>query len=300
MDIQVSHEIIYDIEDAAPIADVIDSLVATERVSKQLGGFLEGCVDGLGVESIDLSIQRVTQESPLREIFVFTLYIAHQEDLESEVSGIIEKLFGSPVPEYDTIITVSLLILMFYGADYVFRRFHRSSESVHIKAQMDSLVTELAEKTGTPEETIRSVLGDKFNGNKLRALGGAALRFFRPSKRRGNAKIRSGTKIINEETVAEVPGDVAEQEIEPDETSDYFSDVEIEIHAQDMDSVRQGWAAIVPGYVDHRVKMLILPPTSADEVYTRAKIRGDIVVIYRREDGGEYEPRMIHLVKVTS
>ena len=84
-----------------------------------------------------------------------------------------------------------------------------------------------------------------------------------------------------------------------DDTSNYLSDVEIEIHAQDVDSARQGWAATIPGHVDKRKKMQIFPPVKPDDIWTKERVRGDVVIVSERQDDGELLPTMIHLLRIS-
>lgn len=300
MEIEIPHEIIYETPATVPVADVIDSLIGTDRAARELKDILEGCIDGLSVRSIRVGIRTINQDSPLRELFVLSLIIGFQDDLKTEVPEMIEKILGVPVPDkYDSVVTVSLLIILFYGADFLYRKYHSALKSNHIKGQLDGLIADLSKKTHCPEEKIREVLERKYGGRRLRTLARAAIQVFRPSKHQANAEIRLAGRKIDTETVAEMPGDVAEETIEPGDTSEFLSDVEIEIHAQDMDRARQGWAAIIPGHVDKRLRMQIFPPVKPEDIWTRARVRGDVIIVYEKQENDELKPTMIHLLRIS-
>jgi hypothetical protein len=104
VEIRVPHRILYEISDAAPVADVIESLLGAEALLQEIGPLLEGCIPGLHVEKIQVSVRSISQESPLKEIFWAALFITFQKDLEADVPKIVEDIFGVHVPDqYDTI-----------------------------------------------------------------------------------------------------------------------------------------------------------------------------------------------------
>lgn len=298
MQIDVSHAVTYDLADAVPISDVIESLTGTERACKQIKPLLEGCVDGLTIESISVGVRSITQESPLRELFMFSLIVGFQDKLEAEVPPALESLIGHEIPDqYDTMVTVCVLIVLFYGADYLYRRFHSATSSKNIRRQLDSLISELAERTDTDEDKIRQILDEKYGRRSLKNMARAAAGFFAPSKHQKNASVTVGKRKIERDTVAEIPGDVAADALDPDDDSDYIENVEIEIHAQDLDRSKQGWAAVIPGHVDERIRMQIFPPVTPEQIFPRGKVRGDVVVVYQKEDG-ELRPTIIHLIRL--
>ncbi len=301
MDIRVPHQIIYETEDAVPIGDVIESLMGTERAAKQIGGLLEGVVSGLSVSGVEVSVRSITQESPLREMFFIALAVTFQKDLETEVPEIIEKLIGAPVPDqYDTIVTLCVLIVLFYGADYAYRKFFDATSSKHIKRQLNGLIGDLARDTGKSESDIRQVLEEKYTGVRLRTIAKAAGQFLLPSKRARNAPITVGKRTIDRDTIAEMPGGDISEVVEPDSASEVFQDVLLEVHAQDMDRANQGWAATIPGVLDKRLRMQILPPVTPEDIYTRENVRGDVVLVSEKDEAGNYTPKVIHLIRVNN
>lgn len=300
MDFTIPHEIIYDTPHAVPVSDVIDSLLGTERAANELRYLLEGCVDGLSITSLKVGVRSISQESPLRELFFFTLVVTFQKDLEQEVPAMLEKLFNTTVPDqYDSVVTVCLLIVLFYGADYLYRKYHSATASSHIGRQLRGLVADLSRLTGCPEDKIRAILEEKYGGNRLRSLARSAMQVFRPSKHQSNAPVRTAGRVISQQTISEMPGDIAEDVIGADDTSEYLANVEIEIHAQDIDRARQGWAATNPGHVNKRLRMQIFPPVKPEEIWTSPKISGDVVIVSERQDDGELKPVMIHLLRVS-
>ena len=47
-----------------------------------------------------------------------------QEDLKEEVPALLEQWAGLPVSDkYDSLVTAIVMVMLFYGADYIYRRF---------------------------------------------------------------------------------------------------------------------------------------------------------------------------------
>ncbi len=297
-ELTVPHLVQYDTPQPVPISDLIASLNGLQATAGEVGALLESCVNGLKVEKVSVSVRSISQESPLREWFIITLMVTYQSDLSKELPVLLEELFGVDIPDnYDTLVTVSSLVVIFYILDATYRKVIGADASVQMARMLDGLIKELANSTGCSEDKIREFLRDRYDKGRLRKLVNAAIGFFRPSKRQNNVSAKVGSRIISKEVMREIPGDVAEDVHEPETSSHQYSNVEIELHAQDRDRAKQGWAAVVPAISDARVKMQIFPPIQPEDVWTHQKIRGDIIAVFR-DDGGDLTPTQYHLIRL--
>jgi hypothetical protein len=234
VEFRLPHEVYYETSERISIRDVVESLLGTEELLVELGPLLEACVPGLTVERIEVSINEIS-ESSLKELMWAAIFVAYQADLEKEVPDLLEHLFGIRVGhQYPTITTVFFLLLMFYGADFVYRRLAKLVEGSRIRAQLDGLIAEAAVHCRMSEDKLRSVLEERYTRNKMRTLITAALRVFRPSKRHGNSAIRIGGRRIEPHIVADVPSDAQMVEFDEPAPTRNLHDVEIELHAQGL------------------------------------------------------------------
>jgi hypothetical protein len=96
--------------------------------------------------------------------------------------------------------------------------------------------------------------------------------------------------------VAEIPAVSQPLEDEPDK-SEPFENVEIELHAQDIDKTKQGWAGVPRGHSNARLRMELYPPITPDELWGKGMIRGDIILVSHQKDG-KVTPHMFHLVRL--
>lgn len=296
---RLPHEIFYETDEPISVSDVIDSLLGTEEILTEMGPLLEACIPGISVEKIQISIKEISEGS-LREVVWVALFVAFQTDLEVEVPSLLEELFGTKVGhDYPVITTVFFLLLLFYGADFVYQRLSKMTEGSRIRAQLDGLVTEAAGHCKISEDKLRHVLEERYAKGRMRSLVRATLRVFRPSKQHGNSGFRVGGRRVEPRLVAEVPGDAQMLEYDEPPKTQALQDVAIELHAQDVDRTKQGWAAVIPSLSKQRMRMEIYPPIRPIDIYTRPTIRGDVMVVFRENAKGEQEPSICYLVRLT-
>lgn len=300
LEILFPHNITYESEGVFPLQDIAATILATEGVVNKVGPLIEEVFGGVTVEQISVSLSSVTQESPLKEIFFASLIIGFQDDLDEEVPAFIEQLSGIAVPEqYSTMVTVVSLLLLIYGADYAYKRLTPDGESNKIKTMFDELTSDVAEKMGVEPQVIVGALDKKYGDNKntLRSLGKSAVQFFSPAKR-NRADVVAGGKRIPLDTIRDIPSDVELDESEPPETSEHLMNVEIELHAQDLDRSKYGWACVIPSVSKKRIRMDMYPPIEPDHLWNKTMVRGDGILVHRRVDSGEYLPHTFHLITV--
>ncbi|WP_049780147.1 hypothetical protein [Aromatoleum aromaticum] len=88
-------------------------------------------------------------------------------------------------------------------------------------------------------------------------------------------------------------------EVEPDETSERLLDVDLQIRATNLDHPTRGWAALIPGRVDRRVRMELDDGVSPRDVAGRFQVRADVTVHYKRPPSGKkYVPAIIQVHRV--
>jgi hypothetical protein len=298
MEIRVPHQIVYEVTEPVPVSDLVASLLATERLLQDTGPLLQEFFPGLGVQKIAVSVGEISEGS-LKEMLFVALFIAFQRDLERDVPAAIGGLTGAPVPGgYESIVTIIFCLLIFYGVDFVYAQVNKGARSKHIRKQLEDVSEELARETGLAQERITQVLEAKFGKSGLRVLASAAVKFFTVSKHANNAPVSISKRTVDKETVAEVPSEAQIEEANVPEIVQQFENVEIELHAQDVDRAKTGWAAVVPQVSPKRLRMELYPPIKPEDIYTKSRIQGDVAVVLQKKSDGSYKPTTIHLMKI--
>ena len=299
MEIRVPHQIIYQTPEPVPVADAVEALLGTERVLLDIGPLLEGLFPGLEA-NVRVYVQEIAEGASLKEYLMVAILAAYQPDLAKDMPQIFDSIFsGHPPKKYNSIIAILFLLLTFYGVDTVFQRINKSLSHSRIRNQFDGLVGEVAKEMKTSEEAVRDLLSQRYgNATRRKLLARGAIRVFTPSKRQNNSGMVVENRRIEPILVAEVPSDAQILDTDEPDSSAPVENVKIELHAQDVDRSRSGWAGIIPEISPNRLRMSLYPPIQPDDIYTRNNVRGDIILVSRRNRSGKVEPYMFHLVRL--
>jgi hypothetical protein len=289
----------YVTSDPVPIRDIIQSLQGVETILEEMAHVLPKLVDGLQVQSIEVRVREIAQESPLRELFLVSLFLAFQQDLEDEIVTNVESLTGYRLPNnIDTMVTVLAMVLLFYGVgaikDFVVGKYAPGPS----QRMLTGLIGELAHDTGKSPEHIRETLDERYGDKTLwKRITDATSGFFGPSKRQDSAPIEINDRNIDRETVQDVPAQYLLEHETDVKLARPFENVVLELHAKDRDHSGKGWAAIPHGISDQRLKLKLMEDVSAADLWGRDTVRGDIIVVYEKV-GAEMIPKAVHLYKV--
>lgn len=287
-------------EETVPIRDIIESLQGVDSVMGEVGKLLPQFVAGLQVQRIEVRVREISQESPLRELFLVALFVAFQDELVRGVTANAEGLTGLDIPaNLEAIVTVLALIVVFYGVGAIKDLVTGKVADGPAQRMLDGLVSELAADTGQTPEQIKACLDARY-GDKtlLKRVANAASRFFMPSKRQDSAPIEVNDRPIDRDTVRDVPAQYLidhEADAKPART---FPNITLELHAKDRDHAGRGWAAVPRGISDQRLRLRLMDDVATSELWGREIVRGDVTVIYERV-GADMIPKELHLHRVT-
>ncbi|WP_195763178.1 hypothetical protein [Aminobacter sp. MDW-2] len=227
------------------------------------------------------------------------LIVAFQDDLKTEIPPMLEDLFKVDIPDsYDSLVTVVTMIVLFYGASFLKDAALKAVENGSLERKFQNMVAQLSSNTGKTEDEIRKILDAKYGRHgPVKRLVKAVQGFFIPSQREGGAPILFDRERIEPEVIREIPYSEEFSAKEDFERYESHSDVTIEIHAQDKDKINTGWAAVPKGISDARLRMKLVEPVTAQDIWTKDTIKGDITVVSKLTANG-YVAAEIHLTRV--
>lgn len=286
-------------EGTTPVPEVASALLATNALTKEAVSLLPSLIDGLQVNECSLNVRTLSQESPLKEIFLISLLFVYQEELGNEVPVIIEDLFGVKVSDnYDTIVSMIFAAVVFYGASLAIDSVKKTFTQSQPRKKYEELIKVLAIELDKPEDEIQSIVEARFaKPSTVRKLTSSAKKLFLPSQRDRNAPTVFDRDQISSNLIREIPypGD-------SDTTVDFdrykpFPNVTLEIHAQDKDRAATGWAAIASSISEKRLKMKLLEPVTPEEIWGENEITADIILVSKLTSQG-YTPSEIQVSKV--
>lgn len=296
--LNLTHQVTYDLKGNAVISDVANSLVANEKLIKLSCLILEDCIPGFKIESIDVKLKRVLNESPLTEMLGYALVMVYQKELIAEVPPIVESILHTDIPhKYDTIVTIVAMLLVIHGIEAFYKRIFPAKKPESAQKDYTQLITVAGDLIQVPSSKIDEKVKERFSKGLKILLQKTALDFIKPARREKGVKIYAPDgSVISSATIQEVPKDTDLFDEELEQIP--MQNVEIEIRAIDKDRKKQGWAAVIKDATEKRLRVEVYPTIDAKKIYGKDKIRGDIILVNKKDEGGEYKPHMYNLIKV--
>lgn len=297
--IQFEHEIEFTNKGAIPVSDVASSLLANETLLRNAGFLYGRLIDGLSVEAVNIHFRNATHSSPLKELFIGGLIVTYQEDLQKEIPLILQKVINKNIPEeYGATLTILFFVLALYGGEYLYKRYVGDKTPKNLSEGYNKTIVYAQNYFQISEDKIREEVEDFIKGTRKLSIGNAVKRIIIPVKREPEAIIRSGDLQINRAQINETPS-LVDLEYEDDyEITESLIGVDIEIRAIDMDKNSQGWAGVIKGVYERRLKMVIFPSLDKAKLFGRETIKGDVMVRLRKQADGDYLPYEFHLLNL--
>lgn len=298
-EIRLPLSIVYDTKGTTPIGDVIASLQAAETAIEDAISLLPSLIPGVHVENSAINVRLLSQESPLRELFALTLIVAFQDDLKTEIPPMLEKLFDITISDqYDSIVTVTTMIVLFYGAAFLKDAAVKTVENGALRRQVDELIDQMSEATGMSQERVRAVFEAKYSKpGPVKRLAKAVKGFFIPTQREGGVPVIFDRSRVERDVIREVPYPSEFKDKEDFERYTPHYGATLEIHAQDRDKINTGWAAVPAGITDKRLRMKLVEPITATDLWNRDSVKADIIVVSKLTADG-YIPSEIQITRI--
>lgn len=299
MEVLIPHRVDYMVEGPVPIEDVIGTLYANQRLVTSYGELLGLIFDGLTVERADLRVRQISSSS-LKEAFFVALLIVFQKELTTEVPPMVENLLGVKVDDsYDTLLTVGIMVLAFYGADYAYKRYTDQVGSEVIAAKLNDFTEQLAHLSGKPHGEVKRIVENYLSSKgRMKELAKAAIRFFRPSRNKNNEDIIVGNQTIDSETIKLVPNQVDLTALDAEDVTLPMYGAKVEIRAKDHDNDGSGWGGIIAEVSYKRRPIRLYPHISKEHLWTNDIVWADVLVTYRSSGNGDQEPVRYHITRV--
>ncbi len=217
----------------------------------------------------------------------------------------IGSLTGLPIPdEYDAIVTVLVLIIIFHGTRYLFEGGGRKAKGEvppTIQGDNNVYMNIAAERTGLSPSSIERALAKAIGKKDAPKVARAAVDFFRPAKRGGSGRIKpSGLPEISRETTAAFPGEATLALLTDESVPTPIPEADLEVRAMDRDKADHGWAGKLhmPGFSTKRLPLKLYPTVDRDILAKTDIVRVEAVLEQKPTDSGDLRPTVIHIVRL--
>ena len=294
------HGVTYSTQGDVPVAIVVRSLMANEKLMYDAVSILDEIFEGFQVELSSVKVKEVSNSSPLKEILAGIIIVTFQDDLKKEIPSFIEGLLGIDVPSnYETILTVITMVIAVYSISTLYSRIFPSKDATELKREYDRKLQEASDLLKITSTDLKIIIEDK-GESKLQSWTKAATDFFSPAKLEGSVLVTgNGGYEISQRAIEEIPNqlDLVQEQV----TGQYLLDnMDIELHSWDSDYIRKGWAGIIQSESSKRIKMHLSPEIDQSELIGKTKIKGNVLVETKKQENGDFIPIIYHLINVIS
>ncbi len=298
MEITTHHQIFYSNRDLIPLKEVAASLLSLEDIIKHSPTVLEQLFPGVMINETHVYLEKLSTGSLYEDIFVKFIF-GGQARLDQSISDAREALHMTKLCTKSQILAaiVASLILTagsFYAGKYLLAK---PEDVAKIEINNSKIIVYGADLAGVSSEEFKKMISKSLKGKEAK-IGKDALKVVRPAKRDPEAQIifdDNPVISVSPESIKAMPDSVPEEDNEEIED---FSNVRLLIRATDLDSLKRGWAAIIPSLGDMRVRLQLAPTVRPEQLTAGGCVYGNISVLYRHPDGGQRIPRLAFLKQI--
>jgi hypothetical protein len=298
MELVLTHKIYYSPENPIPVKQIAESLLSLENIINKTPIVIEKLFDGIKIDKTYVFIDKIESGSLTEEIIVKFLF-GNQENFDKFISktrsftkGGIEKMKDKPI------LAVIILSLILSGGLYAYSHWGGPKENkTTIEANNNVIINVGAGMVEMSPNEFRAIV-ESAVGNKA-DLAKDAVKLVRPAKRSANAFIAfddDDRLRIEPETVQAIPS-YLKDDIE-DESIDDYENVEIVIRALDFDSLKKGWAVVIPSLSEKRMKLQLDKSIDPEILYGKRSVIGDVTIIFKKDSGGNDIPTKAFLRRI--
>lgn len=303
MELAFPHRVDYR-DGTASIDEIIENLKAQKRLLEEGVKVLELSLPDLNIEAMHIRVVQVASGSLITE-FLILLYGAYQEDIQQNVIGGIEAMFGTDIPpEYEALVTLVTLAVVYFIARYAYDAVRQKKQdrpaSTHIDGDYNTVINIISDKINVPASVVESAVHDAVPASRRRSLIKSVTKFLRPREDGQTSPVEvKGVGEISQATLEEYPSDSELAEIDDSKNIDVPNAV-LDIRAVDRDKNNTGWAAVIVGdkRFKKRLPMDLYPTINAEALAKKERVTGDLIIEGERKPDGSFRPKRIHLLSV--
>ncbi len=284
------HEFYYSNKKFVPIPDIIESLLSIEKLIQLSPSVLEHATN-IPIHKIEVYVDEVSAGSLLEKIAV-RLFFKSEEDMEAYLDKIREKV-QTPGMAKNLFLTTVIATIIGYGL-YWAASSKGDVGATTINANNNVIINLGAGQVDLTPEAFKAIVETAVTDKKAAATN--AVGFLKPARGDLQATIK-----LDQNEALEFKRDVINAaplvvEFPKQEQFEDIHDVDLQIRATNLDSLKQGWAAIIPDKVDRRVRLVLDPSVKPSEIAGRFQVRADVTLFKKLDKtGSNFVPDYIYL-----
>ncbi|MBU0665387.1 MAG: hypothetical protein KJ990_12705, partial [Proteobacteria bacterium] len=293
--IEVPYKVKYTNKGAIPIGQLVESLLAYEKLLKRVSPFIEEACKGATVVDIEVLVCKVEAGSLLEDFLIRIVFKDKANyDQAIEVAG---KMFESN-PVLTGAVVIGVAAFIGFGVRNALINQGVTTPSTSIVAYSGAIV-----QTGGEMNISEKAITDILNKTKdKKKLSQEAIAVISPAQLEEGAAIEFNDNQLKDLTITPAFAKEAPSKYEPPEKTqdtEVLLNTEIEIWASDKDSSTRSWAGIVPGRINKRIKFELNEAINPNDLHGTRSVHADIVITTELDPNKkEFLPRKVEILKI--
>lgn len=295
--LEIAHRVHYSNREPIPIAEIASSLLALERILLRAPRVFS-LVTSVPIERAEVYVDDIASGS-LTEDVIVKIFFGSQEELDAFLRKINETLGQHKVIK-NTLLAALILGIVgagLYGAAKAIGANSTATNTINLNNNV--IINIGAEQSGLSPEQLKEIILAGIGDKKANAKD--AIEFVRPAKGDAEASITmedSTVLAIPKQVVSAAPSKLI---IEANPKERVLLDVDLNVRATNLDSQTTGWAALIPGVVNRRVKLVLGDGVDPRAVAGKFTVRADVIVhSVPQGPKGDYKVNQITLVRLVN
>lgn len=293
--LESTHNFFFNCKEAVPAHEVASSLLALERIIKASQRAIEG-VTNVEIDGIEVFVNKIETGSLIEDVIV-KVFFRDRESLDKFLEKTGDAIRKPGMPRN---ILIGATIATVIGAGALFAaKVGNPAGQTTINANNNVIINLGAGQVDLTPEVFSAIVETAISDKK--ALAKDTVQFFGPARADSRSEIvidgNQQTKF-DAQFIAATPQVV---KIDKQEKVEQLLDVDLQIRAMDLDSGARGWAAVIPGKVERRVRLKLDAGIRPEDVAKKLSMRADVAIYYRLDkDGRKLKPDYILLTQIIS
>ncbi len=292
--ITFTHNVYYSNKGLITATEVAEALLALDRIVQRTPRVLQAMTGSGRLPKIAVYVERLTEGSLDEDIKIHLLF-GSKEQMKRTLKKW-KKVLGIDLNTTPGMIRTLIYILLVVGGTYAVTKYAASDKpATHVEIKDNIVINLGSDFKMTGPELVALV--DKVVTKKT-PLANDAIKVIAPAKKEPEAIVRLDKDVIF--TIPRAFIDALPDELPAEEnvTTRTIPHAEIRLRAADLDSSEKGWAAVVAGVSERRLRLEFAPSINPDDLYGKRVIHGTVEVISKRDSGGRMTVRSYRVVEI--
>lgn len=276
-----AHEFKWTTREPVPIGEVAETLLALDRIARMCPRVLERLTQ---VDIADIQVYVDTIESgSLLEKVVVKLIFRDEASFDAFLDKLGERI-RQPGMTRAAFIGVVLAVVVGYGA-WLAAKVSNPGGQTTISGNNTTIINVGAGMVEMTPEAFQAVVESAIVNQK--SLAKETVKLFKPARGDGQSSL-----VIDGNTATSFPPAVIAAtprlvEVDKQDKVQDIKDADLQIRAMDLDSGKRGWAALIPGLIDRRVRLKLDSNIRPADIADKFSVRADVSVYYKLDRTGK-------------